>query len=283
MIKTEFKRQAGDWAKRATSPDLRWVVDHLHLRPHFRVLDVGAGTGLLARALSPHVADVVALDLTPEMLEAGKQAAEREGLTNLRFELGAAETIPFPAGSFDLVVCRWLLHHLAHPIDGLREMARVALDNGCVVVVDLVSPTETSVAHSYNQLQRWRDPSHSAALSIEGLDSLFEQAGLEVDESHKLDVEEDLTEWLSVRNSEDSGKKIRTAVMQELSRTGPETGLRPFCRGNAIMFTHTLRMAVSHRLRRPTRTDDGSDRSARRAPLSLTVLGPHRHDAAQSG
>src|ERR1043166_1551504 len=94
-IRAEFRRQAASWAKDEISPDLQWVVARLDLRPHFDVLDVAAGTGLLSRAIAPHVNRVVAVDITPEMLAVGRAEATRRGMTSITFEQGTAEGLTF--------------------------------------------------------------------------------------------------------------------------------------------------------------------------------------------
>src|SRR3989337_2629194 len=77
--------------------DPRWrgeLVDHLDLPSGARVLDVAAGTGLITRLLEARGHEVVALDLSPEMLN----GARRRGATVV---IAAAEALPFPSATFD--------------------------------------------------------------------------------------------------------------------------------------------------------------------------------------
>ena len=78
-----------------------------------RVVDSGAGTGALALALAPLVGEVVALDLVPELLELGRQAASASGIENVSFVEGDATRMPFERDSFDLAACHRTLHHIA--------------------------------------------------------------------------------------------------------------------------------------------------------------------------
>jgi ubiquinone/menaquinone biosynthesis C-methylase UbiE len=103
------------------------------------VLDVGAGTGHLARALAAHVHHVVALDLTLAMLQTGPTAARDAGFENVLFQVGDAAALPFLKESFDLVVSRFALHHFKEPRRQLEEMCRVCRREGHVVIIDLVS------------------------------------------------------------------------------------------------------------------------------------------------
>ena len=88
------------------------LVDYLGARPGMRILDVGCGTGCLARllALSVDNVRVVGLDPDEKMLDLGRQILEREQL-NDRIELtkGDAYHQPFPDDTFDLVTSQTLL------------------------------------------------------------------------------------------------------------------------------------------------------------------------------
>ncbi|HEX8208486.1 MAG TPA: class I SAM-dependent methyltransferase [Solirubrobacteraceae bacterium] len=68
-----------------------------------RVLDVGGGTGTASLAAARLGADVVCTDLTPELLDIGREAAQREGL-DLTFETADAEALQFEDASFDVVM-----------------------------------------------------------------------------------------------------------------------------------------------------------------------------------
>jgi SAM-dependent methyltransferase len=105
-----IRRQFGANAERYAASDyhrggddLEAMVGAAELSGGERVLDVGCGTGFTAFAFAPHVAEVVALDLTPAMLEQARALAGSRGLSNLRFETGDAMALPFADRSFDVV------------------------------------------------------------------------------------------------------------------------------------------------------------------------------------
>ena len=243
-IREEFKRQAASWAKDEISPHLQWVVDRLDLQPHFEVLDVAAGTGLLSRAISPRVKQVVAVDITPEMLAQGLSEARRQSITNISYEQGAAEDLPYPTGSFDMVVTRFSVHHFQSPEVVVREMCRVCRSGGTLVVIDIVSSGDEELAARYNEVERLRDSSHTQALSPGSLKTLVENAGLEVINYYSREVENSLDEWLDFTQTE-SGKRqqILDLMNGELSG-GEKSGMRPFLNQGKLMFMHTWGIVV---------------------------------------
>src|SRR3954453_6351514 len=79
------------------------LVEACGIGPGMRVLDVGAGTGNASLVAARAGADVVASDLTPELLEAGRHRADEAGL-QLSWEVGDAGHLPFEDASFGVVM-----------------------------------------------------------------------------------------------------------------------------------------------------------------------------------
>jgi ubiquinone/menaquinone biosynthesis C-methylase UbiE len=141
-----------------------------------RALDSGAGAGALAFALAPHVREVVAVDLVPELLEEGRKRADR--FPNVTFVEGDATKLPFELGSFDLAGSLRTLHHIARPELAVAELARVTRMRGRVLVVDQIAPVDPLAASELNAFERARDPSHARALADIDLRHLFESNGM---------------------------------------------------------------------------------------------------------
>lgn len=116
------------------------LVDLAHLTPGEAVLDVGCGTGSLAMVASRTVGPtgmVYGIDPSPAMIARARSKAIKAG-TNVRFETGVAEALPFSAATFEVVFSTLMLHHLPRPVrqQFVREMRRVLKPTGRVLIVD---------------------------------------------------------------------------------------------------------------------------------------------------
>ncbi|MDQ4076645.1 MAG: methyltransferase domain-containing protein [Chloroflexota bacterium] len=114
------------------APWASYLVQSANPQPGERVLDVACGTGIVARRVAAQLGlngQVNGLDLNPNMLTVARAAADREGLAIVWHE-GRAEDLPFPDGSFDLVLCQFALMFFADRRAALAEMHRVLTKGG---------------------------------------------------------------------------------------------------------------------------------------------------------
>ena len=146
------------WAVRAEGYDqLEWASRQGYLQafvaagdfqPMDLVLDVGTGTGIVAQAVSPFVAEVVGIDLSPEML--ARAWASR--VANEVFEKGDVRRLRFPDNWFDKVTARMVFHHLIEGGDqAMRECYRV-LKPGSVMVLSEGVPPDRSLRDWYTRM-----------------------------------------------------------------------------------------------------------------------------------
>src|SRR6476619_3404566 len=103
-----------------------------------RAIDAGTGAGTLALALAPLVREVVGVDIVDELLARARTRAP----ANVTFVEGDATSLPFEAGSFDLVCTRRTLHHIASPERVISELTRVTASGGHVFVDDQIAPAD---------------------------------------------------------------------------------------------------------------------------------------------
>lgn len=104
-----------------------------------RVLDVGCGTGYLLRSLSkryPGADELTGVDPAPSMIEVATESIDD---ARLRFSTAVAEHLPFPDGTFDLVVSTTSFDHWSDQQQGLRECSRILTSGGSLILVDQFS------------------------------------------------------------------------------------------------------------------------------------------------
>jgi ubiquinone/menaquinone biosynthesis C-methylase UbiE len=106
-------------------------------RPGERVLDVGCGTGIVARQVASRLGagdTITGLDLSPNMLAVARATAAQEGVEFIEWREGSAEQLPFPGSSFDLVLCQFALMFFADKAAAIAEIRRVVTGTGRVLV-----------------------------------------------------------------------------------------------------------------------------------------------------
>ena len=86
-----------------------------------KILDAGCGPGIVTKALAPYVQEIIAYDLTPEMIEAARTRCETAGLHNVRYQTGMIESLPYEDEYFDRVVSRLVAHHLPEPLSARAQ------------------------------------------------------------------------------------------------------------------------------------------------------------------
>lgn len=172
-----WKIRAADYAK------LDWVrkqdfvdrmVDFCEPQPSWKALDVGTGPGIIAAAVRPTVAEVVGIDLVPEMTG---QAIERHGhVSNLSFAVGNVEELDFLDNTFDLVTARMVFHHVGDCALGVSEVWRVLRPGGRFVLCDGVPPDHLTRPR-YEQIFALKEKRHT--FSEAELINLFDRADFE--------------------------------------------------------------------------------------------------------
>jgi ubiquinone/menaquinone biosynthesis C-methylase UbiE len=146
----------GDYDKIASliadmGPDL---VAAAGVRPGQRGLDVGAGTGNAAIPAAVAGADVVATDVTPELIAVGERTARERGLA-VQWQLADAQALPFADGEFDVVLsCIGAIFSPDHGATA-RDLRRVCRPDG---VVAMANWTPDGAGQFFRLLGRYAEP-----------------------------------------------------------------------------------------------------------------------------
>lgn len=115
-------------------------LDSLDLAPGGRVLDLGSGTGVVARAIARRPGfggEVVGIDQSAQFLDEARALTSRDGLDDrVHFDEGDVQALPYPGASFDAVVAHTTISHVTDPDAMLREMARVLRSGGTFAIFD---------------------------------------------------------------------------------------------------------------------------------------------------
>ena len=120
------------------------IISLLNLVGHHRVLDLGCGTGVLTRAIGDKLnagkgGVAIGIDAAAKMIAVARRKRETE---TCRFDVAAAEELPYEDSSFDAVVSSMFFHHV--PLDlkkrGLGEARRVLKSGGKLIVADMHAP-----------------------------------------------------------------------------------------------------------------------------------------------
>ena len=141
-----------------------------------RALDSGCGAGALAFALAPFVESVVGVDLSEDLVAAGRELAP----PNCELVVGDATALPFEYGSFDIVGCMRVLHHAHRPELIVSELARVTRPGGRILLVDQIGAVDPVVSAETDRFEHARDPSHTRLLPDQDIRGFLDANDLDV-------------------------------------------------------------------------------------------------------
>ncbi|HEX4019869.1 MAG TPA: class I SAM-dependent methyltransferase [Acidobacteriaceae bacterium] len=179
LIVDQFTRQAVPYSNAAPIQNddlLNRIVRIAKATANDTSLDVACGPGLLVCAFASVVQHATGIDLTPAMLDQARKLQHQQHLANITWDQGDVTRLPYPDAHFSVVTCRFAFHHFPQPLSVLQEMRRVCQPGGRIVVAD--SSPAAARADAFNAMERLRDPSHTRALPIAELSTLFQQVGL---------------------------------------------------------------------------------------------------------
>ncbi len=130
-----------------------------HLRPEQVLLDIGCGDGGFTLQMAKHCKHVDAFDLAPRLIDAAMQAARREGIENVSFQVGDVRTALRPVEQYDHVLCMGLFTAIPDTSifeDTVRLLPRLMASGGYLLLKDSMSlgAEELLIQDSYAAIYR---------------------------------------------------------------------------------------------------------------------------------
>lgn len=165
-----FSRYAGDFhTQQALIAPLDQYAEHalqLLLREPISdtdlVMEIGPGEGEFLVDLATHFNQVIALDISTEMLQAAKAQADAHQLCNIRFCLGDTHTALQEGLSASHIVCNMTLHHVPSPAALFSDVASLLSAGGSFVVTDLCHHDQPWVRDACGDLWQGFEPAELA-------------------------------------------------------------------------------------------------------------------------
>lgn len=218
-VREQFSQHADYYAQssaHAKGDTLNVLLDFAEPKGTELTLDIATGTGFTAFAIAPKVAQVVATDLTPEMIAKADKLAQEQGIRNVTFSLAAAEALPFATASLDLVTCRLAPHHFQDVNAFLSEVYRVLRENGLFCMVDSVSPESEKLIAWQNRVETLRDDSHVYGYPPSEWDAMIRDAGFSLEQTaHARNAQMSFLWWVRPeKNPPEVVQEIRDAFAQ---------------------------------------------------------------------
>ncbi|MEU6145014.1 class I SAM-dependent methyltransferase [Streptomyces sp. NPDC047081] len=178
-----FDKIAGNFATsevHRSSPTMEALHETLGPQTGAEICDVACGAGHLALSFADeYPSRLVGVDPAPSMLESFRRLAADRSMT-VETAQAAAEELPFPDGSFDLVVSRLAPHHFQDMPKAIGEMARLLRPGGRLAVIDLEGHEDPETDALNHELEVLHDPTHVRSYTLTEWIAFLQGAGLNV-------------------------------------------------------------------------------------------------------
>lgn len=261
QVRSAWDRLAAGYDEYVTATSNREVAEdvlrRVGLQPGMQLLDVASGSGALSIPAARLGADVVAVDISPAMIEHLEARAQEQGLSNLEARVMDGHDLQLEDDCFDICASQFGVMLFPDLAQGLEEMVRVTRPGGRVLVVAMGPPTQVefltvflgamkSTVPGFNGLPMDPPPLPFQVANPEVLRQKLIEAGLEkvrVERgTHKIEVQSGQELWDWVVNSNPIGAQLVAGLTEE-QRAGVRQALDDMLRermsenGSAVLKT----------------------------------------------
>ncbi len=227
FVAGHYAPRASDYVSSAVhsaGADLDQIAAFVRGHGAARALDLGCGGGHVSYHAAPHVAEIVACDLTQDMLDVVAATAAQRGLANISVRQAAAEKLPFADVSFDFVLCRFTVHHWHDWEAGLREARRVLKPSGKAIFSDVVAPAHPLLDTHLQVVELLRDVSHVRDYAAAEWAGALSRAGFVVTATTPRKLRMEFPTWIARTKT----PRVHVEAIRAMQRSASEAVVRHF-------------------------------------------------------
>jgi len=138
----EFDIKAAEWDKTPMHWDrsaaiANEILKGIPLKPHFRAMEYGAGTGILSFLLKDHLSEILLLDNSSEMIRLTNEKIAASGIKNLYTKFFDLEQSELEGEKFDFIFTQMVLHHVSDIESIISKFHDMLNHGGFLAVADL--------------------------------------------------------------------------------------------------------------------------------------------------
>jgi len=165
---SEFDLKAADWDKNPMHWDRSVaiageILKNVPVKPFFRAMEFGAGTGILSFLLKDHLKEILLIDNSSEMIRLTNEKIAVSGTVNLHTKFFDLEHSDLNAEKFDLIFTQMVLHHVADIEKIFSKFHTMLSPGGYLAVADLCSEDGSFHGEGFDG-HRGFDPEELAAI-----------------------------------------------------------------------------------------------------------------------
>jgi tRNA (cmo5U34)-methyltransferase len=141
---SDFDNKAADWDKNPVHWDrsvaiAREILNNVTVKPFFRAMEFGAGTGILSFLLKDHLKEILMLDNSAEMIRLTNEKIAASGAANLKTKFFDLEHSDLTGKKFDLIFTQMVLHHVSDIEKIISKFHAMLYPGGYLAIADLYS------------------------------------------------------------------------------------------------------------------------------------------------